>query len=81
MLYSITFRLSEYIGESRNIMLGKKENRKARRVHVGREEIVRFLQKLPATKHLDYVIDMPVALVSFVSSIVYFLILESFIIK
>ncbi|CAG7821748.1 unnamed protein product [Allacma fusca] len=61
-------RLSEYIGESRNILNNSRSNksRKGRHVHVGRQEIIKLLAKLPASKHLDYVIDMPVALEAFI---------------
>jgi len=62
----IFYRLSIYLGDSRNLHRQVDKHRKYKLLHQGKEDIITFLQRLPKTTHdvAAFVIDMPVAVVS-----------------
>lgn len=67
MLYfSYHGNLSEYIFESRNLLVSTRNNNKNCLLHRGRENILNFFEKLPKTKHDlgSFQIDVPLANVS-----------------
>lgn len=65
-LYIFHYRLSNYLGDSRNLLRNPDKHRKYKLLNVGKLEIINFLQKFPKTTHdpASFVIDMPVAVVS-----------------
>jgi nuclear RNA export factor len=69
MLFGI-IRLSNYIGESRNLIRTTEKHKRLKLLHTGKLDVVAFLSKLPKTTHdvNSFVIDMPVAVVRIASN-------------